>query len=52
MQLCGTQGLHYAVHFAFTLLEVLSPYSHVESGLLFSDFGHMFAVCVQMRICA
>lgn len=52
MQLCRTQVLHYAVHFAFTFLEVLSPYRHVESGLLFHDFGHRFAVCVQMRICA
>lgn len=52
LQLCWTQVLHYAVHFAFTLLEILSSYRHIESGLLFCDFGHMFAVCVQTRICA
>lgn len=49
MQLCRTQVLLYAVRFTFTLLEVLSSYRHVDSGLV-CDFGHMFSVCVQMRI--
>lgn len=49
MRLCGIQVLHYSVHFAFTLLEVLSSYRLVKS--LLSDFVRMFFVCMQIRIC-